>query len=288
MKLKNVLLSCLLAAAGVFGLTGCGKSPAGNIASELTLKDGDKIAEITIEGYGTVSAKLFPDIAPNAVENFEKLAEKGYYDGLTIHYVAKDECIRGGSLYGNGTGGQAIINDGEFPIETSIDARNFYGALGYMADAYGKNTTPFYIVNSKKKTDITQYSPDIIRTEATHFSDLKEGAEEGDPIMDYYTYEETYYNTLADMIGKASEDVKTRYAEEGGNPLWDGGYTVFGQVYAGFDVLDKISGVDVVMSGDGSVTKPKDDIIIESVKVYEYKTPEPEPEPEESTTSKKK
>lgn len=281
MKLKNVLLSGLLAAASIFTLTACGgKSSAGNVGEEMTLKDGDKIAEINIEGYGTITAKLFPDIAPNAVDNFVKLAESGYYDGLKIHYVAQDDSIRGGSLNGDGTGGRALVNDGEFPIETNTDARNFYGALGYICDEFGNNTTPFYIVNSKKKTDITQWSPDVIRTEATSFADMKEGLEEeNDPIADYYTYEENYYNSLAEMIGKASDAVKTKYLETaGGNPLWDGGYTVFGQVYAGFDVLDKLSSVEVVTGRDGDKTKPKTDIIIESVKIVEYVTPEAEPE----------
>lgn len=283
MKLTKVLLGCVLSAGCVLSLTGCGKTPSGNIPEEMTFKDGDKIAEINIEDYGTITAKLFPDIAPNAVENFEKLAESGYYDGLKIHYVAKDECIRGGSLNGDGTGGSALINDeGVFPLETSTDARNFYGALGYVADQYGNNTTPFYIINSKKTTDITQYSPDIIRTEATNYADQKESLEENDPTADYLTYEENYYNNLADMISKASEDIVKRYSEKGGCPLWDGGYTVFGQVYDGFEVLDKLSSVEVVMNKDGELSKPKTDIIIESVKITEYKTPEPEPEAEET------
>ena len=283
MKLTKALLSCVLSAGCVLGLTGCGKTPSGNISEEMTFKDGDKIAEIVIEDYGTITAKLFPDIAPNAVENFEKLAEIGYYEGLKIHYVAKDECIRGGSLNGDGTGGSALINDdGVFPLETSTDARNFYGALGYVADQYGNNTTPFYIINSKKSADITQYSPDIIRTEATNFADQKESLEENDPTADYLTYEENYHNNLAEMIDKASEDVVKRYSEEGGCPLWDGGYTVSGQVFDGFEVLDKLSSVEVVMNKDGELSKPKTDIIIESVKITEYKTPEPEPEPEET------
>ena len=278
MNLKNAFLSCVLAAGCVMSLTGCkGKTPAGNIATELTFKDGDKIAEITIENYGTITAKLFPDIAPNAVKNFEMLAESGYYDGLKIHYVAKDMCISGGSLNGDGTGGSALVDkSGEFPIETSTDARNFYGALGYIADRYGNNTTPFYIVNSKKKDDITKYSPDLIRTAATSFAEQKEGLEDYDPDVDYLTYEETYHNNLADMLDGASEDVINRYNETGGNPLWDGGYTVFGQVFSGFEVLDKLSGVEVVVGRDGSATKPKTDIIITSVRVYEYVTPESE------------
>lgn len=280
MKLKNALLSCVLAAGCVMSLTGCGeKAQSGNIAQELTFADGDKIAEITIEDYGTISVKLFPDIAPNAVKNFEMLAENGYYDGLKIHYVAKDSHISGGSLNGDGTGGSAAVDkSGMFPIETSTDARNFYGAVGYVADMFGNNTTPFYIVNNKKKSDITKFSVDLIRAAATSYADRKEGLEEYDPDLDYLTYEETYHNNLADMIAGASEDVKNRYAETGGNPLWDGGFTVFGQVFGGFDVLDKLSEVEVVTGRDGGVTKPKTDIIIQSVTVYEYKAPETEPE----------
>lgn len=280
MKLKNVLLSGVLALSCAVGLTGCkGKGSSGNISEELTFKDGDKIAEIVIEDYGTITAKLFPDIAPNAVDNFVKLAEKGYYDGLKIHYVAKDGCIRGGSLNGDGTGGSALINDdGVFPIETSADARNFYGALGYVANEYGENAVQFYIVNNKKTDDISKYSADLIRNEANTIAEQKESLEDGDPVLDRLTYNETYHNNLADMIGKASEDVKTRYAEKGGNPLWDGGYTVFGQVYEGFDVLDKLSSVEVVTSKDGTKTKPKTEIIIETVKITEYKTPEAEAE----------
>ncbi len=286
MKLKNALLSCVLAAACTLGLTGCKtKAPAGNVAAEMTFKDGDKIAEITIEGYGTIRAKLFPDIAPNAVKNFELLAEKGYYDGLKIHRVAKNMCIQGGSLTGDGTGGAALVDEsGVFPIETSTDARNFYGALGYAAsEADGTNSVQFYIVNSKKTDDITKYSPELIRNEATTKAEQIEGLEDGDPLLDQLTYQQTSLNNLADMIEKASEEVVARYAEKGGCPLWDGGYTVFGQVFEGMEVVDKLSGVDVMTNRDGELSKPKTDIIIESVKVIVYEEPKEEPESKASS-----
>ena len=63
MKLKNALLSGILAAVCCFGLTGCKeKASQGNTDEEITFKGGDKIAEITIENYGTITAKLFPEI----------------------------------------------------------------------------------------------------------------------------------------------------------------------------------------------------------------------------------
>ena len=48
----------------------------------------------------------------------------------------------------------------------------------------------------------------------------------------------------------------------------DGGYTVFGQVVEGFDVIDSIATVEVTDNGSGDNTKPVEDIIIKSVKVY--------------------
>ncbi len=278
MRLKRILLSSILTVSCAMSFAGCkSKGQSGNISEELTFKDGDKIAEINIEEYGTIKVKLFPDIAPNAVKNFEMLVEKGYYDGLKIHSVAKDMCIQGGSLYGNGTGGTALVNeDGFFPVETSTDARNFYGALGYSANKMGENTAMFYIVSSKKPDDITKYSPELIRNQATTLAEQKEGLEDTDPMLTQLTYQETSLNNLADMIKKANDDVKKRYAEKGGYPLWDGSYTVFGQTFEGFDVLDKIASAEVIMGKDGKKTKPKTDIIIESVIITEYKTAEPE------------
>lgn len=273
MKLKNIILSAVISAGVIFGTTGCsGASSSGNVG-ELTFADGDKIAEIDIEGYGVIKAKLFPDIAPNAVENFTMLAEQGYYDGLKIHRVAPDSMMQGGSLNGDGTGGKAVVNDdGYFPIEVSENARNFYGALCY-ANANGKNTAQFYIVNNKTPQDITQYDPAKITAKAQEYAAKKE---ELDPAMEEYAQYaamETYYNNLAGMIQKASDEVKEKYASVGGYPLWDGGYTVFGQVFEGFDVIDAIAQVELTTDNNNALTKPVNDIIINSVTITEYKAP---------------
>lgn len=285
MKLKNVFPCVGLAVCLLF--SGCkGGGEPGNIADEMTFKDGDKIAEITIEGYGTMKAKLFPDIAPNGVNNFIKLAEQGYYDGLKIHRVMKDACIQGGSLNGDGTGGSALVGtNGTFPIETSVDARNFYGALGY-ANENGNNSTQFYIVNCKKQVDLAKISADSANQKAAECSSSLESLEDTDPLYTALTARETYYKNLAEMVSKATEKVTEKYATTGGYPLWDGGYTVFGQVFEGLDVLDAISEVKVTANNLGELSRPTDDIIIESVKITEYKTPEPEPE--ETSTKKKR
>jgi cyclophilin family peptidyl-prolyl cis-trans isomerase len=274
MKIKSLLLGAVIAAGCIFTATGCSNSSssAGNIG-EISFSDGDKIAEITIENYGTIKAKLFPDIAPNAVDNFVQLAEQGYYDGLKIHRVAPDQMIQGGSLNGDGTGGTSIVGaDGSFDIEISDQARNFYGALCY-ANTNGQNTTQFYIVNCKTPIDITQYDPTKIREQAAAYTAEREGLDEDSSDYAELTAKATHYNNLADMIEKASDEVKEKYNTTGGVPFWDGGYTVFGQVYEGFEVIDAISSVELGTDNHNEKTKPLTDIIIDSVKITEYKSP---------------
>lgn len=288
MKLKKALLSIGLAACCLFNTACSAKIPPGNIADEVTISEGDLIAEIVIEGYGTMKAKLFPDIAPQAVDNFQKLCEKRYYDGLKIHRVMKDSFIQGGSLNGDGTGGDALVNlSGYFPNEISSDARHFYGAL-CSANLNGRNTTQFYIVNSKKIYDLTQYDTAKLKEKAAEFAAAKEGLDSTDPQLEELTYNETRYNALADMISGASDEVLKKYAETtGGCPMMDGSNTVFGQIYEGLDILDKITEAKVTSNNLGELSRPVEDIIITSVRVTKAPAPEPEEEPKSSKKNKK-
>ena len=288
MKLKRVLL-CVVMVLCCFLNTACGASvPPGNTGDEVILTEGDLIAEITIEGYGTMKFKLFPDIAPQAVDNFQKLCEKKYYDGLKIHRILKDSFIQGGSLNGDGTGGEALINTtGYFPNEVSADARHFYGALTY-ANLNGQNTTQFAIVTSKKLHDLTQYDPAKIKEKAAEYTAAKEGLDNTDPYLEELTYHETRFTALADMISGASKEIIKKYAETtGGLPEMDGSNTVFGQIFEGQDILSKLSEAQVSTNNFGEVSRPVEDIVISSARVTVYHEPEPEPEPETSSKKKK-
>ena len=63
---------------------------------------------------GVIKAELYPDIAPNTVNNFISLVSKGFYDGLIFHRVIKGFMIQGGDPDGNGTGGPGYSIKGEF------------------------------------------------------------------------------------------------------------------------------------------------------------------------------
>ena len=71
-------------------------------------------AIIEVKDFGAIEVELNPSVAPITVENFVKLANKGFYNGLTFHRVIKDFMIQGGCPKGNGTGGPGYCIKGEF------------------------------------------------------------------------------------------------------------------------------------------------------------------------------
>ena len=71
-------------------------------------------AEIEIKDYGTISLELDADTAPISVTNFVKLAQEGFYDGLSFHRIMYGFMMQGGDPLGNGTGGSEETIKGEF------------------------------------------------------------------------------------------------------------------------------------------------------------------------------
>ena len=80
-------------------------------SKELT---GTHHAEIEVKDYGTIDVELDADTAPITVTNFVKLAQEGFYDGLTFHRIMDGFMIQGGDPNGNGTGGSEENIKGEF------------------------------------------------------------------------------------------------------------------------------------------------------------------------------
>ena len=72
------------------------------------------IVTIEMENGDIMKAELYPEIAPNTVNNFISLVNKGYYDGLIFHRVIKGFMIQGGCPEGTGMGGPGYEIDGEF------------------------------------------------------------------------------------------------------------------------------------------------------------------------------
>ena len=72
------------------------------------------LVRIEMENGDEIIAELYPDKAPITVDNFKKLVEKGFYDGLIFHRVIPGFMIQGGDPTGTGTGGPGWTIKGEF------------------------------------------------------------------------------------------------------------------------------------------------------------------------------
>lgn len=72
------------------------------------------IVTIEMEDGGVMKAELYPEIAPNTVNNFISLINKGFYDGIIFHRVIKNFMLQGGDPTGTGMGGPGYAIKGEF------------------------------------------------------------------------------------------------------------------------------------------------------------------------------
>lgn len=114
---------------------------------QLVNKESNIVCMETTQG--TIEIKLFPDIAPKACENFKKLVEKHYYDGIIFHRVIKDFMVQTGDPTGTGTGGKSIW---EKPFKDEVSAEVAFNKPGLVAMANcGPNTngSQFFITTVK-------------------------------------------------------------------------------------------------------------------------------------------
>ncbi len=102
-----------------------------------------------ITSKGTMQVDFYEQDAPNTVQNFCDLAQKGFYDGLTFHRVIPDFVIQGGCPIGNGAGGPG------YTINCETQGENQYHDRGVLSMAHaGKNTggSQFFICHSRRNT----------------------------------------------------------------------------------------------------------------------------------------
>ncbi len=189
-------------------------------------EEGETVAIIHIKDAGDIAMKFFYEDSPLAVENFVTLAANGYYDGVIFHRIIKDFMIQGGDPDGTGHGGQSMWGE-EFKNEYSKRLAHINGSVAMARTAdLDTNGSQFFINNNDEITWTDAY-------------------------LEAYKVPTEWWDT---------------YKANGGNPHLQDQYTVFGQVYAGQDVLDKISAVE---TGEGD--RPVTDVVIESIEITQYK-----------------
>jgi len=157
--------------------------------------------------FGDMTAKLYND-TPKHRDNFIKLIKEGWYEGSPFHRVIKGFMIQGGS---NKDGRQ----DPGYQIDAEILPNHFHKKGALSAARMGDQ------VNPMKKSSGSQFY-----------------------IVQGQVIEDSYLNMVTARTGhQFTEEQKEVYKTIGGTPHLDGGYTVFGELLSGFDVLDKIAAV---------------------------------------------
>lgn len=174
---------------------------------------------------GDIKVRFFEKQAPKTVKNFIKLSQKDYYDGLIFHRVIADFMIQGGDPTGTGNGGESIYGE-TFPDEFSDKLHNYRGALSMANAGPDTNGSQFFIVQRKEL-----------------------GAE------------------IEQKLKQSSipADVQAKYIEYGGTPWLDNKHTVFGQVFEGIEIVDKIS--QVMVDED---SRPLEEVKITDVEIVKY------------------
>ena len=129
-----------------------------------------------MENGGVMSGELYPEIAPISVENFEKLANSGFYNGLEFHRVIPGFMIQGGCPEGNGTGGPGWNIKGEFAANgVKNDLKHTRGVLSMARAMHPASAgSQFFIMVADAPHLDGQYAA---------FGKITEGMETADAIV---------------------------------------------------------------------------------------------------------
>lgn len=185
--------------------------------------------------YGKVRFLLYEE-TPMHKENFIKLVESEFYNGLLFHRVIKKFMIQGGDPKSREAKPGQILGEGslDYTIPPEFNPELFHKRGALCAARWGDD------VNPKKESSSCQFY--IVQGRV--FSN-----EELDRME-------------ANGVGKFSPEQRKVYTTIGGAPHLDGNYTVFGEVIEGMDVVDKIS-----MVRCDKHDRPEKDVVILSMKV---------------------
>ncbi len=267
--------SLCLSVAGVFSQT--------TMEEVKPIDSNDALVELkTTMGYITV--ELFND-TPLHRDNFLKLVGEGFYDGVLFHRVIDQFMVQTGDPNSKNATSGARLGDGDpsYTIEAEIrypKRYHKYGAIAAARTADAVNPekrssgSQFYIVTGNKYSERQlEISDNKKRTKALQDYFQKLAYEHRDSIQslqragDNEKLEQLRQQLIKETeenvgMEEMPENIKADYSTIGGTPHLDGGYTVFGEVVKGMDVVEKIQKAET-----DSADRPKEDIRILSAKV---------------------
>lgn len=177
----------------IFFAGGCGNDKNG----DEELLSGKYNVEMKIKDMGSIKLELDADSAPITVTNFINLVKDKFYDGLTIHRVAKDFVIQGGDPKGNGTGGSEKKIKGEFAdngVKNSISHVRGVISMARASDNMNSASSQFFIVHKDSTSLDGQYAA---------FGHVTEGMDVVDEIAENVPSE----NPITGLVAKEKQPV---------------------------------------------------------------------------------
>lgn len=112
-------------------------------------KDNNPVVTIVMESNKVIKIELYPVIAPDTVNNFISLIDKGYYDGIMFHRVRPKFMIQGGDPQGTGRGGPGYNIKGEFTdnnFENQLSHNRGVISMARRGDSYDSAGSQFFIM----------------------------------------------------------------------------------------------------------------------------------------------
>lgn len=251
------------------------------IMAEDTIPSGPVVDIKTT--MGDIKVKLYDD-TPAHRDNFLKLVNDSFYNGVLFHRVIKDFMVQTGDPDSKTAAPGARLGSGStgYTLEAEILYPKHFHKYGALAAARtGDNVNPerrssgsqFYIVTGNKYSEsdvemmarqsagakLQDYFNSLVRKNSDKIKELQAaGDKEGLESLRQELIKETEANVSVDL----PQDIVKAYTTVGGTPHLDGQYTVFGEVLEGMDVVEKIQN-----SATGRDDRPVEDIRVISMEV---------------------
>ncbi len=259
LRLSLTLVAALL-------IAGCASGDKKGVRAEIKTTEGDIVISLS-------------DLTPLHRDNFIKLAESGFYDGVTFHRVIKEFMIQTGD--GSTRQDSSLISD-DYTIPAEINDSLFHKRGVVAAARMGDDVNPernssgtqFYIVQGKVYND-EDLAATVQRIEYNRrqyfynkaLLDLrKAAADSAAPVSDDVIQQNAIIRAYEDMEAAGPfvmPDIRSNaYKTIGGTPFLDGAYTVFGEVLEGMEVVDAIAA-----TATDATDKPVQDIRILKVRI---------------------
>lgn len=281
---RNLFLSIVMVAITLMACSAKTESQAGAADGKTA---NDKMTKVELEtSLGNIVVELYNE-TPQHRDNFIKLVNSGYYDGVLFHRVIKDFMIQTGDGNSKTASAETPLGDGDpgYTIEAEFVYPKYFHKRGALAAARtGDQVNPerrssgsqFYIVTGKiyssdelqmmtrrladvQKQDIFRR---LVNENQARIKELQQNQDNaGLQALQNELIQQTEEEAAKTPFAMTDEQIDA-YTSVGGTPHLDGQYTVFGEVVEGMDVVDKIQNTQT-----GRMDRPTIDIRIVKARV---------------------